>query len=68
MIGNGISLLDLMELWNSIKTKDLVLQVKITDGEWEDISKAVISKMITAVTSCKITQTDDIRLRLFAEK
>jgi hypothetical protein len=68
MIGNGISLLDLMELWNSIKTKDLVLQVKITDGEWEDISKAVISKMITAVTSGKITQTDDIRLRLFAEK
>jgi hypothetical protein len=57
-----------MELWNSIKTKDLVLQVKITDGEWEDISKAVISKMITAVTSGKITQTDDIRLRLFAEK
>jgi hypothetical protein len=67
MFGAGISLVDLMGLLNAVKNKDLTLQVKIIDDEWEDISKDVIGKMVKAITSGRITQANDIRLRLFAK-
>jgi hypothetical protein len=65
MFGAGISLLDLMGLLNAVKAKDLTLQVKITDSEWQDISKDAIGKMVKSITSGEITKASDIRLRLF---
>lgn len=65
MFGEGISLLDLTSLLKAIRDKNLVLQVKILDGPWEDISKDVISKMVKTITSGSVTQSNDIRLRLF---
>jgi hypothetical protein len=67
MFGEGISLLDLMGLLKVIREKNLVLQVKIIDGEWEDLSKSTIDKMVTSITAGTITHTSDIRLRLFAK-
>jgi hypothetical protein len=68
MFGEGISLVDLMQLLNAIRQKELVLQVKIIDEPWADLSQTVLLAMIQAVTSGKITQSDDIRLRLFSKK
>jgi len=67
MFGEGISFLDLTLLLKAIREKDLVLQVKITDGPWIDLSGSVITEMIQAITLGKITQSSDIRLRLFAK-
>lgn len=67
MLGDGISLLDLAALLKAIREKDLLLEVKIGDGQWEGLSKVTIGKMLTAVTSGGITQATDIRLRLFAK-
>jgi len=66
MFGEGISLLDLTSLLKAIRDKNLVLQVKVLDGQWEDISKDVVSKMVKMITSGSITQSNDIKLRLFA--
>jgi hypothetical protein len=67
MFGEGVSMLDLMALLKAIREKDLVLQVKIVTGEWEILSGPVVSKMIKAITLDSITQSSDIRLRLFAK-
>jgi pantothenate kinase-related protein Tda10 len=65
MLGDGISMLDLVALFKAVLDKDLTLQVKILDEQWEDISRPVITTMITTIGSGKITQANDIRLRLF---
>ncbi len=67
MFGEGISMLDLMALLNAIREKNLVLQIKIVDEPWENISGAGVKNMITAVTNGRITQSSDIRLRLFKD-
>jgi len=67
MFGEGISLLDLTSLLKAIRDKNLVLQVKVVDEQWEDISKNVISKMVKMITSGNITQSNDIKLRLFGK-
>jgi hypothetical protein len=65
MFGDGISLIDLTVLLKNIREKQLTLQVKITDGPWEDLSSSVISNMIQTVKKGIINDTNDIRLRLF---
>lgn len=65
MFGEGVSLVDLTVLLKAIQEKELVLQVKIIDGEWENLSGTVITKMIASITTGKITNSKDIRLRLF---
>lgn len=65
MFGEGISLVDLMALLTAIRNKNLTLQVKVIDGPWQDISQAVIGDMLSAVNTGRITQSSDIRLRLF---
>lgn len=67
MFGEGVSILDLMALLKVIREKDLILQVKIIDEQWETLSGAVVTKMIKAITKGSITQSSDIRLRLFAK-
>ena len=65
MFGQGISLVDLMTLLKAIREKDLLLQVKIADEAWENLSGNSITKMIKVITSGSITKSSDIRLRLF---
>lgn len=65
MFGEGISLVDLMALLTAIRNKNLTLQVKVIDGPWQDISQTVIGDMLNAVNTGRITQSSDIRLRLF---
>ena len=67
MLGDGISLLDLAALLKSIREKDLLLEVKVGDGQWEGLTKITINKMLATVTSGEVTQASDIRLRLFAK-
>lgn len=67
MFGEGVSIVDLMQLLNAIRAKNLVLQAKITDGQWETLNGDTIKAMIIAVTDGLITQSSDIRLRLFAK-
>lgn len=67
MFGKGISLFDLSSLLTAIRSKDLILQVKITEGEWEDISQSVVKKMVQTITKGEVTSSDDIKLRLFAK-
>ncbi|VVB55256.1 Uncharacterised protein [uncultured archaeon] len=64
MFGEGVSMLDLMALLKAIREKNLVLQVKIIDKPWEDLSGKVVKAMIEAVTTGLIKQSSDIRLRL----
>jgi hypothetical protein len=68
MFGEGVSMLDLMALLKAIREKDLILQVKIVEGEWEVLSGPIVTKMIKAITSGTITSSSDIRLRLFGKK
>lgn len=67
MFGEGISLIDLTLLLKAIRDKNLILQVKVLDGQWENISKDVVTKMVKTITSGSITQSNDIRLRLFGK-
>jgi len=67
MFGEGISMLDLMKLLTAIREKNLILQVKIINEEWENLSGPLITKMIKAITLGEITQSDNIRLRLSAK-
>ncbi len=67
MFGEGISLPSLIQLLSAIRAKELTLQVKVLDAPWEDISSKTISNMLGAITKGAITNTDDIRLRLFAK-
>lgn len=64
MFGEGISLTDLMGLLAAIRAKNLVLQVKITDGDWRTLSNAVIADMVETISSGKIGGANDIRCRL----
>ncbi len=66
VFGEGISIYDLGTLLRVIREKDLVLQVKITDHPWENLSLPIIVQMTTAISSGAITGTNDIRLRLFS--
>jgi len=68
MFGEGITIYDLMSLLKAIREKNLTLQVKIIDGEWETLSAPIVNKMIKAITLGSISNDSDIRLRLFVEK
>jgi hypothetical protein len=68
MFGEGVSLIDLTVLLKAIRDKDLVLQVKIIDGEWENLSGGAITRMIASITMGNITHSKDIRLRLFKKE
>lgn len=68
MFGEGISMLDLVALLNAIRAKKLVLQVKINDAPWENLSADVIKNMTIAVTNGCITQSNRIRLQLFEKQ
>jgi len=68
MFGEGITIYDLMSLLKAIREKNLTLQVKIIDGEWETLSAHIVNKMIKAITLGSISNDSDIRLRLFVEK
>lgn len=65
MFGEDISLLNLVALLKAIREKNLTLEIKISDGGWEKLSKAVIGKMLEKIMSGTITSSNDIRLRLF---
>jgi len=67
MLGEGISILDLTMLLKAINDKELILQVKILDGEWKDLNKIQLKAMIKAITSGQLTSSDDIRARLFSK-
>lgn len=67
MFGEGISITDLMALLNQIRTKELVLHVKVINGEWQELSKKSFKEMLDAITGGKVRQADDIRLRLMAK-
>ncbi len=67
MFGEGISVMDLMGLLNQIRTKELVLHIKVIDGEWQELSKKSFKEMVDAIGAGKIRQADDIRLRLTAK-
>lgn len=65
MFGDGISFNDLATLLRVIREKNLTLQVKITDGEWQDLSASIVQKMIHTITTGMIKGAEDIKLRLF---
>lgn len=68
MIGEGISVLDLMQLGKAVKEKDLTLQIKVLDGEWATLNKFEFKKMLDAVLSGKLSSSADIRARLYSTK
>lgn len=68
MIGEGISVLDLMQLGKAVKEKNLTLQIKVLDGEWKDLDKDQFKSMLEAILSGKLTSTADIRARLYSTK
>lgn len=65
MIGEGISMLDLIQLGKAVKDKELTLQLKVLDGEWADLNKEQFKKMLDAILSGKLTSSSDIRARLY---
>lgn len=68
MFGEGISLLDLTQLLKAIREKDLVLQVKIIDDEWQDLNKNAIHKILNSIIGNHVNKTNDIRMRLYSGK
>lgn len=66
MIGEGISVLDLMELGKAVKAKKLVLQIKVLDGEWKVLDKNQFKTMLEAIMAGQLTTTADIRARLYS--
>ena len=68
MFGEGISLLDLTQLLKAIREKDLVLQVKIIDDEWQDLNKNAIHKILNSIIGNRVNKTNDIRMRLYSGK
>jgi hypothetical protein len=68
MIGEGISVLDLMELGKAVKSKDLTLQIKVLDGEWATLDKIQFKLMLNAIMAGKLSSTSDIRARLYSSK
>jgi hypothetical protein len=67
MFGEGISTFELFHLIKAIREKELVVQVKILDGLWEDFSSAKLQEILRVVTTGQVTNSSDIRLRLFAK-
>ncbi|HEX6826575.1 MAG TPA: hypothetical protein VF077_09705 [Nitrospiraceae bacterium] len=68
MIGEGISFMDLMQLGKAVKDKELTLQIKVLDGEWKNLDKQQFGEMLAAIVSGKLTNTSDIRARLYSTK
>lgn len=68
MIGEGISVLDLMQLGKAVKDKNLTLQIKVLDGEWKNLDKEQFKVMLEAVLGGKLSSTADIRARLYSTK
>lgn len=68
MIGEGISMLDLMQLGKAVKDKKLTLQIKVLDGEWKNLDKQQFGEMLAAIVSGSLSNTSDIRARLYAPK
>ncbi len=66
MIGEGISMLDLMQLGKAVKDKKLTLQIKVLDGEWKNLDKQQFGEMLAAIVSGSLSNTSDIRARLYA--
>lgn len=66
MLGEGISLPDLIQLFKAVRDKGLQLDVKILDEGWEPITQASITAMLQAVVKGNIREGNDIRLRLHA--
>lgn len=65
MFGDGISIIDLTMLLKAVREKNLVVQVKILEGSWEDLGAPQVKKMIQAITAGSIASGNDIRVRLF---
>lgn len=68
MIGEGISMLDLMQLGKAVKAKELTLQIKVLDGDWKDLNKQQFAEMLAAILEGKLSNTSDIRARLYSKK
>lgn len=68
MIGEGISMLDLMQLGKAVKDKKLTLQIKVLDGEWKNLDKQQFGEMLAAIVEGRLSSTSDIRARLYAPK
>lgn len=66
--GEGISIPDLMQLVQAIKSKELTLQVKVLDGEWKTLDKHVFKDMLQAIMMGQLTNSADIRARLYSTK
>ncbi len=67
MIGDGISVMDLMQLGKAVKDKNLTLQIKVLDGEWKDLNKDQFKTMLEAIMSGQVSTTADIRARLYSK-
>jgi len=67
MIGEGISVLDLMQLGKAVKDKKLTLQIKVLDGEWKDLDKDQFKNMLEAIMAGQLSTTADIRARLYSK-
>lgn len=66
MLGEGIALPDVLQLFRVVREKNLQLDVKILDNGWEPVTQASVTAMIKAIIEGKIKAADDIRLRLHA--
>lgn len=66
MIGEGISVLDLMQLGKAVKDKKLTLQIKVLEGEWKTLDKDQFKKMLEAIMAGQLSTTADIRARLYS--
>lgn len=66
MIGEGIGFPDLIQLFKTVKDKNLQLDIKILDDGWVPVTKDSLKTMIQAITEGKVQNGADIRLRLHA--
>ena len=63
----GVSIFALIALIQAIREKaHLVVQVKVLDGPWANLSMAKVQEMVLAVRTGAVADSRDIRLRLFA--
>ena len=62
----GVSIFALTALIQAIREKHLVVQVKVLDGPWANLSMAKVQEMVLAVQTGAVADSRDIRLRLFA--
>jgi len=67
MIGEGISVMDLMQLGKAVKDKKLTLQIKVLEGEWKDLDKDQFKAMLEAIMAGQLSTTADIRARLYSK-